>query len=171
MTVAIGVCRAEREQLCEGSGGLSFFGTACSAGMKIPARDHEEERIMKKIALAVCLALLGATTAFAEEAKIGGMTLDELKKALGLSIYLQGGYTYNGSAGTVNGQQEENDLRVFDHKANSFTLDLAQIVFAKDAAVNTAGYKLKISAGETAKWIHSRGLSGADLALPQAGEG
>ena len=129
----------------------------------------------KKIAVFI-LVLIGAVTAlsapvFAEDAKIGSMTLDELKKALGLSIYLQGGYTYNGSAGTVGGQQEENDLRVFDHKANSFTLDLAQIVFSKDAAMSMAGYKLKISAGETAKWIHSRGLSGADLTSPQAGEG
>ena len=60
---------------------------------------------------------------------------------------------------------------MFDHKANSFTLDLAQIVFVKDPALGNAGYKLKLSAGETAKWIHSRGLSGAPLTSPQAGEG
>ena len=68
-------------------------------------------------------------------------------------------------------QMEENDLRVFDHKANSFGLDLAQIIFQKDAAPGTVGFKLKLSAGETAKWIHSRGLSGAPLTSPQAGEG
>ena len=62
-------------------------------------------------------------------------------------------------------------MRVFDHKANSFTLDLAQIVFQKDPAPGIAGYKLKFSAGETAKWIHSRGLSGASLDKPQAGDG
>ncbi len=99
-----------------------------------------------------------ASLASAEDAKIGSMTLDELKKALGMSIYLQGGYTYN----LENPDSQENDLRVFDHKANSFVLDLAQIVFAKDAPMNGVGYKLKISAGETAKWIHSRGLSGND---------
>ena len=105
-----------------------------------------------------------AAMASAEDAKIGSMTLDELKKALGMSVYLQGGYTYNGNAGTVaaSGDTEQNDLRVFDHKANSFVLDIAQIVFAKDAAPGNTGYKLKFSAGETAKWIHSRGMSGVD---------
>ncbi len=103
-----------------------------------------------------------ASLASAEDAKIGSMTLDELKKALGVSIYLQGGYTYNGNAGIANGDTEQNDFRVFDHKANSFVLDIAQIVFAKDATSSSIGYKLKISAGETAKWIHSRGLSGND---------
>ncbi len=58
-----------------------------------------------------------------------------VKKALGLSIYLQGGYTYNANASGSDRQRAENDLRVFDHKANSFGLDLAQIVFSKDPAV------------------------------------
>src|SRR3989337_1056190 len=89
-----------------------------------------------------------AAMASAEDAKIGSMTLDELKKALGMSIYLQGGYTYNGNAGTVaaSGDTEQNDLRVFDHKANSFVLDIAQIVFAKDPAPGKTGYKPKVSA-------------------------
>jgi hypothetical protein len=47
---------------------------------------------------------------------------------------------------------------VFDQKAASFGLDLAQIVFSKDPAVGMIGYKVKISAGETAKYIHSTGL-------------
>jgi hypothetical protein len=127
---------------------------------------------MKKSALVFCLALLGAMTAFAvpvfaEDAKPAGVSADDLKKALGLSIYLQAGYTVN----LNNPDSGENDLRVFDHKANSFTLDLAEIVFAKDPAPSNTGYKLKLSAGETAKWIHSRGLSGADLGSAQAGEG
>ncbi|MCL5023372.1 MAG: porin, partial [Nitrospirae bacterium] len=89
-----------------------------------------------------------------KEGKAGGMSLKDIKSALGLSVYLQGGYTYNfedpGSG--------ENGLRVFDHKANSFTLDLAQIQFVKDPVVGGVGFKLKVSAGETAKWIHSNGL-------------
>lgn len=112
---------------------------------------------MKKTALNLCFAVLGfagimaASAAFAE-----GTVLNpgDLKKALGLSIYLQGGYTYNGNAGTG----EANDLRVFDAKANSFMLDLAQLVFAKDPAAGSIGYKVKMSAGETAKYIHSAGL-------------
>ncbi len=131
---------------------------------------------MKKSVLVLCLALLGAMAALvspvlAEEAKPAGVSADDLKKALGLSVYLQTGYTYNGDAGAIGGEEEQNDLRVFDHKANSFTLDLAQIVFQKDPAPGNVGYKLKLSAGETAKWIHSRGLSGAALDKPQSGEG
>jgi hypothetical protein len=130
---------------------------------------------MKKSALVLGLALLGATAfttpAIAEDAKAAVVSADDLKKALGLSIYLQAGYTYNGDSGSnMAGQPEENDLRVFDHKANSFGLDLAQIVFQKDPALGNTGYKLKLSAGETAKWIHSRGLSGADLSTAQSGE-
>jgi len=127
-----------------------------------------------KIGLAIfCAVAAFSAAALAEDAKpvAPAISADDLKKALGLSIYLQAGYTYNGNAGTANGDSEQNDFRVFDHKANSFTLDLAQIVFVKDPALGNAGYKLKLSAGETAKWIHSRGLSGAPLTAPQAGEG
>ena len=127
-----------------------------------------------KLGMAIFCAMAALTpAAFAEDAKPAAPALsaDDLKKALGLSIYLQGGYIYNGDAGSIGGESEQNDLRVFDHKANSFTLDLAQIVFQKDPALGNVGYKLKLAAGETAKWIHSRGLSGAPLDQPQAGEG
>ena len=129
------------------------------------------KRLIHASILSFCIITASAAPVLAEDAKPAGLNPDELKKALGLSIYLQGGYTYNGDAGSVGGQTEENDLRVFDHKANSFTLDLAQIIFQKDAAPGNAGFKLKLSAGETAKWIHSRGLSGAPLTSAQAGEG
>ncbi len=111
-----------------------------------------------------CAMMAMTATVFAEDAKPAGpvVSADDLKKALGLSIYLQGGYTYNGNASSLTGVPgtpgEENNLRVFDHKADSFGLDLAQIVFAKDPTAGVIGYKVKISAGETAKFIHSAGL-------------
>lgn len=108
---------------------------------------------MKRFLIVVSILCL-ASMVFAEDKKIGNMTIDELKKELGMSLYLQGSYLYN----FKNSATQENELRVFDHKANSFVLDLAQIVLTKDAPLNNAGYKLKLSAGETAKWIHSRGL-------------
>ena len=128
---------------------------------------------LKLLLFTVVLVMAMTTMTCADEAKPAtpALNVDDLKKALGLSIYLQAGYTYNDDAGTVGGEPEQNDYRVFDHKANSFTLDLAEIVFQKDPALGNVGYKLKISAGETAKWIHSRGLSGAPLTAPQAGEG
>ena len=102
-----------------------------------------------------------AAGAGAEETKVGGMTVDEIKNALGMSVYLQGGYTYN----LEDPDSQENGLRVFDHKANSFTVDLAQLIFVKDAPVGGVGYKLKLSAGETAKWIHATGLGTSDDAF------
>jgi hypothetical protein len=85
---------------------------------------------------------------------VGSMTVDELRKALGFSLYFQGGYVYN----TRNPGSGENDLRLFDHSANSFSLDLAQIRFQKDAEVGGLGYNFRFSFGETAEFIHSRGL-------------
>jgi hypothetical protein len=77
-----------------------------------------------------------------------------IKDYLGLSIYLQGGYTFN----FRNPDSGINEQRIFDQKANSFLIDLAQIQFLKDAPVGGLGYKLKVSFGETAKFIHSAGL-------------
>jgi len=113
---------------------------------------------MRKVILSIWatlfLAFVIVSSGFAEEAKSSALNAEEIKKALGLSIYLQGGYTYN----FRNPDSGENRLRVFDHESNSFNVDLAQIVFTKDALMNGVGFKVKMSAGETAKWIHSRGL-------------
>ncbi len=111
-----------------------------------------EKKILKAV-LSLMLIML-VSKAYAEDAKPAGTSLDDIKNMLGLSIYLQGGYNYN----FENPDSGENRLRVFDLKANSFTLDLAQIVFNKDAAVGGVGYRLKLSAGETAKFIHATGL-------------
>jgi hypothetical protein len=99
--------------------------------------------------------LASATILWAEEEKkLDPMTIDDVKRALGLSIYLQGGFTYN----FRNPDSQENDLRIFDHREDNFTLDLAEIQFLRDPTVSGAGYKLKLSAGETAKFIHALGL-------------
>jgi hypothetical protein len=120
-------------------------------------RKIEEEEKMKKLVIVVSMltVLLSLTgMAVADDGKSAASTIEDIKNYLGLSVYLQGGYTYNFN----DPSSGENDFRVFDHKANSFTLDLAQLVFTKDAPVGGIGYKLKLSAGETAKWIHSNGL-------------
>jgi hypothetical protein len=131
-------------------------------------KGKEKEEKMKKSFLGIALAVLmtfvvaGCGRAWADEAtpapKPTGSTLEDIKNLLGLRIYLQGGYMYN----LANPDSQENGLRVFDHKANSFTLDLAQIVFNKDASVGGVGYRLKLSAGETAKFIHATGLGNTD---------
>jgi Putative beta-barrel porin-2, OmpL-like. bbp2 len=115
-----------------------------------------------KILSVVLLACAAATASpvFADDAK-PTVSADELKKALGMSIYVQGGYTYNGNASSNATSGSENDLRWLDHKANSFGLDLMELVFAKDPSVGVIGYKVKISGGETAKLIHSAGLGDA----------
>ncbi len=58
--------------------------------------------------------------------------------------------------------QDRNDLRVFDTKANSFGLDLLELGFAKDPAAGVIGYKVKISAGDTAQIINAAGLGAPD---------
>ena len=116
---------------------------------------------MKKVLSFVCTAMLAGTAAFgtpafAEDAKPAApvVSADDIKKALGMSIYVQSGYTYNGnaSAGQIN------DLRAFDTKANSFGLDLLELGFAKDPAAGVIGYKVKISAGDTARIINAAGM-------------
>ncbi len=113
---------------------------------------------MKKVIFSMWFTLIFVFamvfSSFAEEAKPAALNADEIKKALGLSIYLQGGYTYN----FRNPDSGVNGLRWFDREANSLNLDLAQVVFTKDAPMYGIGFKVKLSAGETAKWIHSRGL-------------
>jgi len=89
------------------------------------------------------------------------VSLEEIKNLLGMSIYLQGGYTFNFS----NPDSLTNEQRLFDKKANTFLIDLAQIQFAKDPAVGGLGYKLKLSYGETAKFIHSAGLGNPNEAF------
>jgi hypothetical protein len=154
-----------------------FRGSGAKGKIKGKRKDRTEEKNMKKKLFGLILAVLMvfpflAIKASAEEAKPeatpeakqeGKPTLGQediknvvngIKDYLGLSIYLQGGYTYN----FRNPDSGTNEQRVFDQKANSFLMDLAQIQFGKDAPVGGLGYKLKVSFGETAKYIHSAGL-------------
>ncbi len=77
---------------------------------------------------------------------------DQLKKELGLSVYLQGGYTLNTRGA------DTNDWRLFDYKGDSFSLDLMELQFLKTPQMGGLGYKVKLSAGEAAKFIHANGL-------------
>ena len=134
---------------------------------------------MKKIFKILCAVLLlvgktaCVTPVFGDDAKPAlataptataapALNVDDIKKMLGLSIYLQTSYSYNfNSPGSG-----LNDQRIFDQKANSFMIDLAEIVFAKDPPTGGVGFKLKLSAGETAKYIHSLGLGSTNPDLP-----
>ncbi len=112
------------------------------------------KRIIHTGILAFCIMAASVVPALAEDAK-PAVSADDIKKALGMSIYLQGGYTYNDKASTG----DVNDLRVFDKKADSFMLDLMELQFAKDPTASSLGFKVKVAAGETAKYIHSAGLT------------
>ncbi len=109
------------------------------------------------ISVLIMVVFVFSMSAFSEEKK-PVMSAEDIKNALGMSIYLQGGYTYN----FENPANKENGLRVFDQQANSFLVDLAQLQFLKEPAVGGLGYKLKLSVGETAKFIHSNGLGSSD---------
>jgi hypothetical protein len=118
------------------------------------------KRKISGLALALFMTFAIEVVAGGEEAK-PAITLEEIKNLLGMSLYLQGGYTFN----FANPDSGNNEQRLFDKKANTFLLDLAQIQFAKDPAVGGIGYKLKVSMGETAKSIHSAGLGNPDDAF------
>jgi len=150
---------------------MSYFGTS--------SRNEKEKNVKSNNKFIFTVLMVGVTAlalpAFADDAKSVSLNSDDVKRTLGVSLYIQAGYTYNMNTPAT----QENGLRVFDHKADSFTLDLAQLVFQKEPARDGSGYKIKISAGETAKWIHSRGLSGIPVSAStptsptpaQAGEG
>jgi hypothetical protein len=129
-------------------------------GVKPQGKRKKNSKVgMKKRLLGLILTVLMifpfVMKASGEEAK-PATSLEEMKNYLGLGIYLQGGYTFN----FRNPDSGTNAQRIFDQTANSFLIDLAQIQFAKDAPAGGLGYKLKISLGETAKFVHSAGLGG-----------
>jgi len=118
---------------------------------------------MKKVVSLMCSALIAGTAVFAapvfaEDAKPAGLNPVDVKNALGMSIYLQGGYTYNPNASGPGGSAGTNDLRAFDQPANSFELDMAEIVFNRDPAAGLIGYHVKMMAGETAKLMNAAGV-------------
>jgi len=82
--------------------------------------------------------------------------LKKLEDGLGLLRGIQfggmiyGSYDYNFN----NPDSKDNSLRVFDTRANNFTLDLAQISFSK-AEDGGVGFMTKIDFGHTAKFIQS----------------
>ena len=121
---------------------------------------------MKKVLGFMCSALIAGTAVFAapvfaDDAKPAGLNPVDVKNALGMSIYLQGGYTYNANASGPGGSAGTNDLRGFDQPANSFELDMAEIVFSKDPAAGLIGYHVKFMAGETAKLMNAAGVGDA----------
>lgn len=63
---------------------------------------------------------------------------------------IYGSYNYNFN----NPDSKNNDLRVFDNRANNFTLDLAQISFSK-AEDGGVGFMTKINFGRTARTIQA----------------
>ncbi len=124
------------------------------------------KRIIVSIWVILAFVCVGAFSSFAEEAKPAS-DIENFKKLVGLSVYLQTGYTYNFD----DPDSSENRLRVFDHESARPNLDLFQLVFAKDAPLGGVGYKLKLSAGETARFIHSRGLGINDGQDPAKSDG
>ncbi len=115
-----------------------------------------------KIGLAIFCAMVAMSAlAFADDAKPAGLNPVDVKNALGMSIYLQGGYTINENASGPAGGAGFNNLRGFDQQANSFNLDMAEIVFSKDPAAGLIGYHVKFMAGETAKLMNAAGVGEA----------
>lgn len=106
-----------------------------------------------RIGLLAAGLFIGSSAA-AQDAPSPSTAGEALERWVDLSISLQAGYLYN----LRNPSSGHNELRVFDHASNSFSLDLAQIVCSRDAPVGGVGYRVKLSTGRTAQFIHSLGL-------------
>ncbi len=85
---------------------------------------------------------------------LAAVTVDEIKKELGLSVYLQGAYMYN----FANPEDNNGNLGRWEPHPNSFTLDLAELQFLKEATKGTVGYKVKLIAGDFAKTMNKFGI-------------
>ncbi|MFH0811205.1 MAG: outer membrane beta-barrel protein [Pseudomonadota bacterium] len=119
-------------------------------------------RLLSGAVLAAALLVLGRG-AWAAEAECGAekTRLREIKDGLGLSLYVQGGYTHAMDARL----EDDNDipLRVFDKKDDSFLVDLAELNLYRQAPEEGGvGYGFKLSLGETARFIHAVGLGDPD---------
>jgi hypothetical protein len=82
----------------------------------------------------------------------------ETKRKIQTRIYLQGSYLSNcsnPSSGTL-------DYNCFDPRSGAINPDLFELKFSEDAASNTIGFRLKLTAGEMAKRAHARGLGNAN---------
>ena len=90
------------------------------------------------------------------------LTLAGIKDYLGLGVVLEGSYLYN----VANPKGQENGNRVFDHRTNSFSPDLAELVLSHKPNVGEVGFKLKLSAGTIAELIHSNGLGASTTDVP-----
>lgn len=76
-------------------------------------------------------------------------------------IYAQGYYDLNGN----NPSDQVNDYRIFDRRADFISPDMLEFSLLKDPIIREIGFKLKLIGGETAKYIHARGLGDYDDAF------
>ena len=113
-----------------------------------------------KIGLAIfCACMALSAPAFAEDAKPAGLNPDDLKKALGLSIYLQGGYTYNGNASSHQAFLARKTICAATTTRQTASASIwRRSCSPKTLQRGVIGYKVKVSTGETAKLIHASGL-------------
>lgn len=100
-----------------------------------------------------CL-LAGTAVWLAAGSAQAAVTADEIKKELGLSVYLQGGYTFN----FEDPKGDQVNPGRWETQSNGFTFDLAELQFLKEAAKGSVGYKVKLIAGDFAKEMNQFGI-------------
>jgi len=127
-------------------GAFLFFGAA---------KKRRKTMVRAVLMLTAWTLVLFAGVARAEELKVA----DVLKETQ-INGLLSAGYNYNWNEPHDRGI----DLRPFNDKHDSFTLELAQLVFHKDATEpEQAGFRLDLNFGYTVpKAIHSTGASSSD---------
>lgn len=115
----------------------------------------------KRLALFCGVYILGmicliTAPVFAEETSVSGET--EADSKVKYKFYLQSNYQMNFN----HPESGYNDYRVFDQKLNTVLVDLIEAFLYKDAEIGSPwGFRLRVTGGETAKYLHARGLGKA----------
>lgn len=113
-------------------------------GQKFPTQTGDEKAQLQ-------LGLKDETpNASAQPPKAKETPVEKIKNILGLGVYVQ-------TSGLLSNRNPNIGYHVFDHKAETVTADLVQLSLNRPAATGGFGGRLKVSHGETAKFIHARG--------------
>ena len=95
--------------------------------------------------------IISAISAIADEQSDKKPVASKIKT----KFYFQGSYLINFN----NPENGRNDYRVFDQKDNTLSIDLLEALVYQEANQDSNfGFRVKVSGGETARYIHARGL-------------
>ncbi|MHC9544784.1 MAG: outer membrane beta-barrel protein [Vulcanimicrobiota bacterium] len=117
-------------------------------------------RVLTCIVICCIAAAVSTFPAWSQDQKEvkTGETEQVKKQSPAINVYLQGLYEVN----TNNPSSGLNDFRPFDYRSIFIDPDLLEIRVNQDPDRGRLGYRVKVTAGETPRLLHSRGLGTYD---------